>query len=431
MFGLLSATIFGLDLGLPEWALYAIIGAVAGILLGLIVYLIWNGRSKAKRRAAEKTQPAQSEAKPESAAAAVPTAHTVSDKTPEPAPAAFDAARELAATVVPAVTPVGASAEKSKLIDGMSYTLVLRENSTRDDDADYTEDHLHGRFFTLSRADVFDRLEDMAANEQRFSQPVIVQKRKKSYLPDYLFCGDRLFGMIWQKRKVLKFTLRLDDEGAQRLKKEHVLARRPVLAVKGDWMEVVVDSTFDSKEDACALLKKAYYHTLLNHAEKEGGQEEFQSIDAIVRKKAETTADEALISVAAEHARAVKEFRTSAGAAPDVDLNRIAAYERKRYGAEIEVTIQEGAASSKGTFKTAGQTYAVIAERKGKLSMRVRLNDVTGRGLQRPHPESCRTLAPKERGWYFVPVDGTFPLTGRMYKLLASAKLYTERFGKS
>lgn len=92
------------------------------------------------------------------------------------------------------------------------------------------------------------------------------------------------------------------------------------------------------------------------------------------------------------------------------------------------------------SLKIKDKTYALVYEKAYKeksddgsetvktyVSLTVRITDTYAEWLALRHPEVCRARFPKNRNWYVVPVDGSFPNAQMIYRVLKRAKKFVTK----
>lgn len=304
--------------------------------------------------------------------------------------------------------------------------------------------------FTLSREDVIDYVDDMAENSERFPvTPKLTQKSKKHYC-DTLYCGQWCFGLMYERSSVIKFTLRMDGEFAAEIDKNHT-AFKVALFPKGEaWYDLVVDSSFGSKREVFDILDKCYDFVLARYYREEN--QKYITDTAAAKADAETVAEEvkdnaktqdpAFDLAIAEREEALLKFRAKNQLSFKMTRKRMLLYanSNKELTSGGGVAIEREKRYTPASLKIKGKTYAMIYEKAYKkkssdgseiiktyVSLTVRISDTYADWLALRHPEVCRARFPKNRNWYIVPVDGSFPNAQMVYRVLKRAKKFVTK----
>jgi predicted DNA-binding protein (MmcQ/YjbR family) len=119
-------------------------------------------------------------------------------------------------------------------------------------------------------------------------------------------------------------------------------------------------------------------------------------------------------AVAAYKERYVPDFRLT--------RKRVLSYARRLANTEV---VERGKATLPASVKNEqGKTVAMVYERKGEVSLTLRIADTYAEWLALRHPFVRRAKFPKNRNWYVVPVDGTFPNAQMVYRTIKRAKKF-------
>ncbi|GHV00677.1 hypothetical protein FACS1894211_08570 [Clostridia bacterium] len=282
------------------------------------------------------------------------------------------------------------------------------------------------RLFTLSREDVFDHAEDMNNDRVRFPVPANIKEKTHAKLPDYLRCGERCFGLMYERDDlVFSFILRMDAELAKTVSERHPI-KRSKFPGGDNWYKLVIDASYKSKRGVYKLLDECYEYVWRKYYEGKDADAdapeariEQAQIEADAARNAGLSDEDA---VAAEKAYRAALAKYKAEHFSDFKITR------KEIIADTRAARLKGVAAAErddrpylpASLNCKGRTYAMLYEKDGAVSMTVRISDAYAETLAETHPEVRRARWPKVRNWYIVPVDGAFPGKDAVYEVLNS-----------
>jgi hypothetical protein len=298
--------------------------------------------------------------------------------------------------------------------------------------------------FTLSREDVLDYMDDMwqkLSNGGDLILPSVIE-RKKKYTPDVLRCGEWCFSLMYEKSKVIKLIVRVDEKTATEIAKKHPTFKTAAFPGGEGWYDLIVDQSFKSKQEVYDILDAAYLNVFSMYYSQEGGrfvtdreaaQADASKIAAEVAEN-ENTADPAYDSAIQEYAAAYEKFREKRNLPFVMTRKRMLHYVEKRSkklaGSE---TVKREKRYLPASLNWKGKTYALVYEKiekadpsKTYVSLIVRVSDSYAKWLEHFHPTVCRARFPKNRNWYVVSVDGSFRNAQMVYRVLHRAKHFVE-----
>jgi len=110
----------------------------------------------------------------------------------------------------------------------------------------------------LLRSDIFEHVEAMQNNPDRFAKTLNIKKRESMDMPDNLLCAEHNFAEIFEHDGVVhNLTVCLSEESAKLLAGRHVL-EQAANHLGSDWFDVIIDGSFKSKREVYDVLDSAY-----------------------------------------------------------------------------------------------------------------------------------------------------------------------------
>jgi len=301
--------------------------------------------------------------------------------------------------------------------------------------------------FTLSREDVFDYMEDkegILINEGKSVFPSVIVRTKKHYC-DSLHCGKWCFGLMWERKGVIKFTLRLDENVVKDIKSKHPVMNLALFPAGENWYDLVIDQSFNNKQEVYDILDMAFNFVFEKYYKEVNGvyktDEKAARYDLMVIsngleeavKLEDPAYDEAII----EYEKALLKYRQKKVIPFIMTRTRMLRYVQRTFTLEGEEVVSRSKQCLPASLKSKGKVYALVYEKmylnnfpdnktNSYVSMTVRISDVYAKWLALRHPEVCRAAFPKNRNWYVVPVDGSFSNARMVYRVLKNAKKFVE-----
>lgn len=288
--------------------------------------------------------------------------------------------------------------------------------------------------FKLSREDVLDYLTKMDADREKFPVETLVSVRKKDYTPDGLYCGDWCFALLYEKKDVIKLVLRLDAAFASDLAKENPSVYAAEFPHGGEWTNVIADSNFKSKKEIYRLLENAYKYVLKKYYKKQAGQYRFDASAAVDDNEAvesAITANEKTVDATFERAiknNAAAKQRYLRDNKIDFTLTRAELVERVKSAntPDTEAILREDRPALPASLNVSGKTYAMVYEKKGEVSVTLRLSEESADKLSVHHIQMCRARFPRGANWYVMPIDGSFYGPDEVFEILDMSRAFVE-----
>jgi len=279
------------------------------------------------------------------------------------------------------------------------------------------------KLFSLSYNDVCDHINEMKINPERFPKLPNIKERANDILPYYLCCGERTFGLMFERKElVFMFLLRLSEDAAKYYKVYHTLESSDL---GENWYSLVIDQTFESKKDVYQVLNESYHFVL-----KKFGREKDNQAAKDEQACIEKDALEHVMLAEKRAADAERKYRLVLEGFKTKHYKQNLVVTRKEIAADIialgnpDLTVSERPQQPQlpMSLKYKGKTYAMLFGTDAGVLMIVRIDDVYADILSIKHPEICRSKFPKGRNWYFIPVDGAFKNKEEVYRVLEHAR---------
>jgi predicted DNA-binding protein (MmcQ/YjbR family) len=286
--------------------------------------------------------------------------------------------------------------------------------------------------FTLSREDVLDYIEDTALNKEKYPISADAKVKAKKHFPDSLLCGEWCFGLMYEKDSVIKFKLRFDKETAIKLIQEYTSFSPATFPGGEDWYDLIIDASFTSKREVFSVLDKAYDYVFKKYYSR--GEDGCFVTDTAAAKSDLSTIgtevseriaepDHAYDTAVSEREEALAKIKAKYKLTFKMTRKRLLSYARRSMGGTVHERPKKHLPAS---LKSGGKTYALVYEKAGEVWMIVRVSDKYAEWLSLRHREVRRARFPKNRNWYVVPIDGSFPNAQMVYRVLKRAKKFVE-----
>jgi len=310
---------------------------------------------------------------------------------------------------------------------------VIRE-TVRIVEAAQTESTPAHQFFTLSRSDVLDHIEVMCTNPSRFPVAAGIQEKKLLKLPDYLLCGHRCFGVMFERNELIfHFILRMNDDIAAVLSKYHSVQRADVLSGK-NWYSLIIDNSFKSKREVLSIINDCYDFTM--NISCDGHTSDAPAVKA-EQAIIEREITEALEYIESSSIKAEKQYRNDlakfkAEHVKDFSITRkeIADDVREIENPDIAVVERLKQPQLPMSLKYKNKTYAMLYGTDEGVLMTVKISDDYAEELAETHSEICRACFPNGPNWYHIPIDGAFRDKESVYRVLTSARTFVKNTTK-
>jgi len=284
--------------------------------------------------------------------------------------------------------------------------------------------------FIFLRRDAMDHIMHMRTLPERFPIHPDFEGKTVGSMPDYLICGDRVFALMFERNEVvLNFTVRLSPESAKRNKLHHTLTEA-VYPYGGDWYDIVVDNSFESKKEVYKLLEESYDYTVsLFYGEggacAEAAKEERDEIARNASDK-EKELEERLIAAEREYLILLEQYRlanpqvfriTRREIADDVTAMNLAGVEvcERLYSPQLPMSLK---------FKS--KTYAMLHAMDDGVLMTVQLSEDFAEELKVRHTDLCKSKFPKGTYWFTLPIGAAFENKDEVYNVLEYARAFVE-----
>jgi len=351
------------------WALYLVLGILAGIVVAAIITMLLRALFGGRR---EREEPVMAT---EEAAATV-----------------------AAAPNIPVFVPVAAAGEE-----------------TEPEEVE---------LFLLSRQDVLDHVEEMRAKPERFLLAPNVKERETENLPDYLKCGEICFSIVFERNDcVHNIAVRLDEERAKGHGELHPVEHAGYLS-GDDWYNLAIDQSYKSKREVYEILDASYDYVFRMQSllTEEEAREEFKQIE---QEFAGNTAEVEKAATSAElnYLRALEKFKSDYYTDFAITRREIIA-DTRAIGNEDIAVLERAEPQMPVSLKYKGKTYAILYGTDRGVMMVVKLSDGFADRLAVKHPEIRRAKFPAGANWYYVPVDGAFDGKEAVYTVLNASYGY-------
>jgi predicted DNA-binding protein (MmcQ/YjbR family) len=287
--------------------------------------------------------------------------------------------------------------------------------------------------FLFTREDVLDYMEAMKEKANRYPVQPSVAARSKRHLPDGLKCGEWTFGMMYEKEEVIKFIARMDDAIAAKLMKDHTGIKTALFPKGTNWYDVIIDSSYVSKDEVYAILDSSYDFVLNRYYEKEAeksfktdvpsAQEDENKLQVTADANVEVV-DKDYTTAISEHQAALLKYKETVGS--PFAINRAMLIEFVRASSPETAIVEHDKFYMPVSLKSSHRTYAMIYERFGEIRMVVRISDDFARELLVRHPLITKAKFPNARYWYSILVDGSFEKPEQVYQIIQKAKDFVQ-----
>ena len=282
------------------------------------------------------------------------------------------------------------------------------------------------QLFSLSRDDVFDHIEDMRENPGRFPKLPNVKEKTDDAMPDYLRCGERCFGLMYERNElVFNFVLRLSDDAAKRYGEYHSVQSSDL---GENWYNLVADQSFESKKEIYQILDESYDFTLRKYSA-ERDEDSARAEQLLLEQKAEGNKEhvERSSAVAEQQYRAsLERFKAEYYSNFIITRREIAADIRAMDDPNITVVERYKQPQLPVSIKYKGKAFAMLHGTDMGIIMTVKLDSEYADNLTKKHPELVRARFPKGPSWYLLPIDGAFADKESVYRVLMAARAFTE-----
>ena len=287
-------------------------------------------------------------------------------------------------------------------------------------------------FITLSRTDVFNRIDNMCDDPSRFPVLPDVKEKTKAKLPDYLQCEERCFGLMFERNDIaFRFILRMSKETVKRCEKI-----RPVQHMAffpgGNWYSMIVDQSYESKREIYRILDECYDFTVKLFFDENGAYdtEKAKAEQAIIEKAAAADAeliDKSLAEAEKAYRAALEKFKAANYTNFVITRREIAEDMQKSKDPDVTVVVRFEKPLLPVSIKLRGKTYAMLHGTDMGVFMLIRLEDSYAEKLSDTHPEISRSSFPKGPNWYYIPIDGAFKDKESLYRVLSASRAFTEK----
>ncbi|GHV03740.1 hypothetical protein FACS1894211_16510 [Clostridia bacterium] len=248
-----------------------------------------------------------------------------------------------------------------------------------------------------------------------------ILRRAKSVLPDILMVDDRVFAIIFEKRRVLKLYLRAGTDRVKELSARYGRARS---ALSGGFYEWIVDTAIRSKETIYRELKDACVYAL-------GLETSDARLIARLRALLEAAVETDSFRKDDRFKLAIKE-KSAADAQYDAEhgnaeITRAALLRYIDKYADGDETRTEADPEKPGravTVSVGGKPYLRLYEHKGRVRVRANISYEYSTELLRLHPLVYK--AGKSGTWYDVVIDDTFSDLLEVFAIAERAKAYVK-----
>jgi len=278
--------------------------------------------------------------------------------------------------------------------------------------------------FILSRQDVLDHVEAMQGNSERFPIAPGVKERETEHLPDYIKCGEICFSIIFERSDcVYNIAVRLDAETANSLGEKHPVEHASYLS-GDDWYNLSVDQSYKSKREVYQILNASYDYVFRMSSEL--SEEEARAGQLVIEQEfaGNTEEVERVAAIAEENTlRALEQFKCEHYTDFRITRKEIVADTIALENPHITV-LERVEPQMPVSLKYKGKSYAILYGTDKGVMMVVKLSDAFADKLAVKHPEIRRAKFPAGANWYYVPVDGAFESKEAVYTVLNASYGY-------
>jgi len=116
--------------------------------------------------------------------------------------------------------------------------------------------------FEITRQEILDFITNAASDTQNYPVSTNIKLRSRPYFPDSLRCGERGFGLMFEKNGTIKLALRMDKDFADYLQSKYALCYKSLFPKGKDWQTILIDDSFKTKEEVFAILSSSYGYVL-------------------------------------------------------------------------------------------------------------------------------------------------------------------------
>ena len=291
-------------------------------------------------------------------------------------------------------------------------------------------------FFTLSRYDVFDHLNEMQLNESEFPIRIDVNEKINEKMPDFFLVNGWCFAMMFDRSDIVfNFILRMDKDEAYRLSKLYSI--QSASSVSGEhWYSLIIDRCFSSKREVYKIIDDCYKFTmnqslgkskisLINRPVKEEIDLEAKKEQELLLKKMNDNL--AIIEKAAQDAEnkykeELNKYKEEHYTSFTITRKEIAQEALNQENPNIQVIERPKSPHLPMSLKYKDKTYAMLHGTDTGVIMIILLpNDYADKIAVR-YPELCRAKFPKGNNWYYLPIDGAFKDKETVFNILSIAK---------
>ena len=276
--------------------------------------------------------------------------------------------------------------------------------------------------FSLTRYDVMDHVEAMKNSPTRFVMAPHVNERETDNLPDYLQCGERCFGVVFERNDgVHNIAVRLYSDTAEELGKSHTIEHATYLSGE-DWYNLTIDTSFKNKREVYMILNASYDYIFKQYGllDEEEARAELKQMEKALSTTAAMEVEKAAETAEMKYLQALEKFK--ADYYSDFKITRKEIIEDTKEIGNPDITIIERPAPQVPvSLKYKGKTYALLYGTDMGVIMVVKLYDEYADSLAVRHPQIRRGKFPAGANWYYVPVDGAFKDKKAVYDVLNTA----------
>lgn len=120
----------------------------------------------------------------------------------------------------------------------------------------------------LKRENVFEYIGKMYGKQLNYYVQPAVKMKANHELPDYLMCGERCFGIIFERDgRVFHLILRLSEESAKRFGERYRVSRAAFQSGM-NWYSITIDQSYKSKDEIYKILEESYVFTQKTYYDK-------------------------------------------------------------------------------------------------------------------------------------------------------------------
>jgi len=276
------------------------------------------------------------------------------------------------------------------------------------------------RCFTLTRSGVLGHIAAMRAEASRFSMEPTVLEDADARLPDFLLCGNRIFGIMFERNeKVFHLVLRLSDGFAAQLGINHPLHHACIISEK-NWYGLIIDQSFEDEPEVYGIIEESYRFTL---AEFYSGKVSPGALTA----EAERLIIEREVS---ETLGIVEKKPITPPAAWSITRKAIADHMRALENPDIQVIERAAQPQLPTSLRYKEKTFAMLHGTDQGVLILAKIPSGYASELTCKHPGVDRARFPNGTDWYSIPVDSAFDTHESVYAVLEKAQEFAQTAGR-